>query len=83
MTINVGLFMFYLCFNKCVGPPYSRTKIYAARMSHGSNSYRSISAAGPRDHSSKPASRHYYDVTDGRWTDGHSTVLRRLLHFMQ
>jgi len=30
------------------GPPYSRTKIYAARKSHGSSSHRSISAARAR-----------------------------------
>jgi len=33
--------------NKYFGPPYSETKIYAARMSLGSSSCRSISAAGP------------------------------------
>jgi len=53
--------------NKYVGPTCSRTKIYAARMSCGSSSYRSIDFFGcaptlydgshPRDFSSKPAGR--------------------------
>ena len=30
---------------KCVGPPYTLTKMFAVRMSHGSSSSRSISAA--------------------------------------
>jgi len=61
-----------------VGPPYSRTKIYAAHMSRGSSCCRSISAARARP---KQQTRHRRccccrstGQTDGR-TDGHSTVL--------
>jgi len=37
-----------LATNKYVGPPYTRAKIYAACMSRGSSSSRSISAARAR-----------------------------------
>jgi len=45
--------------NKHVGPPYSRAKIYAARVSRrsrGSSSYRSIFAAraGPEQQTRRP-----------------------------
>ena len=57
--------------NKYVGRPYSRAKIYAARMKRGSSSYRSISAAGPRPTSAAnpPAAVATVDRWD-RQTDG-------------
>ena len=42
------ILVLHFFYNKYVRSPYGRTKIYAARMSHVSSSYRLISAAGPR-----------------------------------
>ena len=56
---------------QCIGPPCSRAKIYAARVSRGGSSYRSISAAGQRPHSAAnpPAVAAAVDRWDRR-TDG-------------
>ena len=62
--------------NKYVGPPYSRTKIYAARMSRGSSSHRSTSAARARPQQQTRRPPLLLLSTDGRdrRTDRHSTV---------
>jgi len=69
--------------NKYVGPPYSRTKIYAARMSRGSSSHRSTSAARarPQQQTRRPPLLLSTDGRDRR-TDRHSTVFGRLPHSM-
>ena len=58
------------------GPPCSRTKIYAARVSRGGSSYRETYAARarPQQQTRRPPLLLSIDGTDGR-TDGHSTVL--------
>ena len=71
-------------YNKFVGPPYSRTKIYAARMPRCSRSYRLTSAAGlrPTSAANPPATAASVDrrvrgtdgQTDGRTLD-HSMTL--------
>jgi len=63
--------------NEHVGPPYSRTKIYAARITQGSSSYRSISAARARPQQQTRRPRCFCRSTERR-TDRLSTVLRRL-----
>jgi len=65
--------------NKYVGPPYSRTKTYAARMSRSSSSYRSMSAAraGPLQQTRRPPmllSIDGTDRTDGRTRDRFMTL---------
>ena len=62
-----------------VGSPYSRTKIYAARMLRGSSSYRSISAARarPQQQTRRLPLLLSIDGTDRRM-DGRT--LDRLLH---
>jgi len=54
--------------NVYVGHPYSRAKIYAARMSRGSSSYRSISAAGSQQ-TRRPPLLLSIDGTEGQ-SDG-------------
>ena len=58
------------------GPPCSRTKIYAARVSRGGSSYRETYAARarPQQQTHRPPLLLSIDGTDRR-TDGHSTVL--------
>jgi len=55
-------------FNLYVGSSYSRTKIYAGRMSRGSSSYRSISAARarPQQQTRRPPLLLSIDGTDRR-----------------
>ena len=69
--------------NEHVGPPYSLTKIYAARITQGSSSYRSIYAARARPQQQTRRPRCFCRSTEKnrqaeRRTDRHSTVLRRL-----
>jgi len=54
--------------NKYVGPSYSKAKIYAVRLSHSSNSYSSISAAGAHATSAAnpPATTAAVDRRDGQ-----------------
>ena len=52
--------------NNYAGPPCSRTKIYAARMSRGSSSYRSISAARTRPQQQTRCCCRSTGQTDGR-----------------
>jgi len=61
---------------KYVGPPCSRTRIYAVRMSRDSSSYRSMSAARarPQQQTRRPPLLLSIDGTDRR-TNGHWTVL--------
>jgi len=62
--------------NKYVGPPCSRTRIYAVRMSRDSSSYRSMSAARarPQQQTRRPPLLLSIDGTDRR-TKGHWTVV--------
>ena len=57
--------------NEYVGPAYNRTKIYAACVSRGSSSCRSVSAAGARlqQQTRRPLLLLSIDGTDRR-TDG-------------
>jgi len=68
--LNPVLVFSVASLNKYVGPTYSRTIIYAARMSRSSSSCRAISAAGPRPTSAAnpPAAAAAMGKTDG-WTD--------------
>ena len=77
---EVGYFFSQIIY-KYAWPPCSRTKIYAARMSCSSSSYRSIFAARarPQQQTRRPPLLLSIDGTDGR-TDGHGTVLWRLPH---
>ena len=73
--------------NKYVGPPYSRTKIYAALVSCSSSIYQLIPhSCGPvlriQQQTHCPQLLLLIDGTDRR-TDGHSTVLWRLPHTMR
>jgi len=68
---------------KYVGPPYRRAEIYAARVLRGGSSHRSIFGARARaqQQTRRPPLLLSIDGTDGQtngWTDGHSTVTRRL-----
>ena len=59
--------------NNCVGPAYSRTKIYALRMTRGSSVYRNICAVrnGPQQQTRRPPLLLSIDGTD-RQTDTRS-----------
>ena len=59
--------------NNCVGPAYSRTKIYALRMTRGSSVYRNMCAVrnGPQQQTRRPPLLLSIDGTD-RQTDTRS-----------
>jgi len=69
-------------YNKNVGSPNSRTRIYSTRMLRGSSRYRSISAAGlrPSSAANPPVAAVAVDVRD-RQTDGR-TDGRTVCRFM-
>jgi len=65
--------------DKYIGRPYNiRIKIYAARMSHGSSSYRTISAARARPQQQTRRRRCWDRQTDGRTLDRFMTLSTRM-----